>query len=122
MDPPPPHGTEDGVTLSRVSIKKRFHGALDASATAEMLSAVTEVEGSAAYVAIERVSGKLHGRSGSFVLQHTGTMSRGDGDLKVTVVPDSGTGELKGIDGTMTIDIVEGDHRYTFDYVIQPSD
>ena len=118
MEPQPPHDTTDGVTLSRISIKKVFQGDLEGSANVEMLSALTQVEGSAGYVAIEKVSGKLHGRSGAFVFQHSGTMSRGAGELKVSVVPDSGSGELKGIGGTMTIDVVEGEHRYSFDYEI----
>jgi hypothetical protein len=84
-----------------------------------MLSAGTEVKGSAGYVAIERVTGALHGRKGTFVLQHNGTMTRGDGQLTVTVVPDSGTGELVGLSGKMTINIVEKKHFYEFEYTIQ---
>jgi hypothetical protein len=116
MNPQPAYDTSEGAILSRVSINKQFQGDLEAVSTVEMLSAVTQTKGSAGYVAIERVIGKLHGRAGSFVLQHTGTMTRGRAELMVSVVPDSGTGELKGIAGKMTIDIVDGKHLYTFDY------
>ncbi|HEY0319458.1 MAG TPA: DUF3224 domain-containing protein [Pyrinomonadaceae bacterium] len=116
--PQPPYDTAEGATLSRVSISKQFQGDLEAISTVEMLGAMTETKGSAGYVAIERVKGKLHGRTGSFVLQHSGTMMRGEQELVVSVVPDSGTNELKGISGKMKIDIVEGKHLYTFDYII----
>jgi hypothetical protein len=81
-----------------------------------MLSAVSDVKGSAGYVAMERVSGTMGARSGTFVLQHSGTMTRGKPELSVTVVPDSATQELVGLSGRMSIDIVEGKHFYTFDY------
>ena len=116
--PQPPYDTAEGATLGRVSISKQFRGDLEASSTVEMLSAITAVKGSAGYVAIERVAGTLHGRTGSFVLQHTGTMTRGLAELTVSVVPDSGTGELKSISGKMTIDIVDGKHLYNFDYAL----
>lgn len=113
-----PVGTDE-KTLGRMSIDKQFSGDLTASSKGEMLAAMTDVPGSAGYVAMERVTGSLAGRSGSFVLQHSGTMNRGSAGLVVTVVPDSGTGELKGITGTMTI-IVEGKkHSYEFDYTLQ---
>jgi hypothetical protein len=86
-----------------------------------MLSAGTGVKGSAGYVAIERVVGRLDGRSGTFVLQHSGTMNRGQASLLVTVVPDSGTGELAGLAGTMAIDIVDGKHSYRFEYALPPA-
>lgn len=111
---PPDEG--EGATLGRLAIDKRFHGELDATSRGEMLSAMTAVKGSAGYVAIERVTGRLHGRSGSFVLQHSGTMTRGEKSLTLTVVPDSATGELAGLSGRMGIDIVDGEHFYTFDY------
>jgi len=119
MNPQPPYDTAEGATLGRMSINKQFQGDLKASSTVEMLSAITEVKGSAGYVALERVTGTLHGRAGSFVLQHTGTMTRGKAELTVSVVPDSGTAELKGIVGQMTIDVVEGKHLYTFDYSLE---
>ena len=116
MNPEPPYDTNEGASIGRVSIKKRFQGDLEASSNVEMIGARSEVKGSAGYVAIERVTGALHGRIGTFVLQHSGTMTRGKGELSVSVVPDSGTGELKGITGKMTIEIVEGKHLYAFDY------
>src|SRR5882757_9344211 len=94
-----PQPTEEKA-LSRMSIDKQFHGDLEATSKGEMLSAMTDVKGSAGYVAIERVSGTLRGRAGSFVLQHTGTMTRGTPQLSVTVVPDSGTDQLAGVTGT----------------------
>jgi hypothetical protein len=118
MNPQPPYDTAGGVSLGRVSISKQFRGDLEASSTVEMLSAMTEVRGSAGYVAIERVTGTLDGRAGGFVLQHAGTMTRGNAELSVTVVPDSGSGELKGIAGEMKIDIVDGKHFYAFDYTL----
>ena len=110
----PPYDTAPGATLARSRVDKRFHGDLEATGHVEMLSAMTEVAGSAGYVAIERVSGSLGGRVGSFVLQHSGTMNRGVSTLSVTVVPDSGAGALVGLSGAMTIDVVDGQHRYTF--------
>lgn len=86
-------------------IDKQFHGDLEAVSKGEMLAAGTAVKGSAGYVAIEHVRGTLHGRAGTFVLQHSGTMTRGSPELKVTVVPDSGTGQLAGLAGTMMINI-----------------
>jgi hypothetical protein len=83
-----------------------------------MLSAMTNVKGSGAYVAIERVSGTLQGRSGTFVLQHSGTMTRGTPELTITVVPDSGTGQLVGLEGKMTIKIADGKHSYEFEYTL----
>ena len=119
MNPEPKYEAADGgIVLGRVSLTKQFHGELEASAVVQMLSAGTAVKGSAGYVAIERVVGRLGGREGTFVLQHSGTMNRGEASLSVTVVPDSGTGELAGLAGTMTIDIVKGDHFYRFDYTL----
>ena len=116
-----PQGTGDpteGMTLGRMSSDKRFHGDLEATSKGEMLTAMTGVEGSAGYVAIERVSGKLHGREGTFTLQHSGTMTRGAQSLIITVVPDSGTGQLVGIAGKMAIKIEDGKHSYEFDYTL----
>jgi hypothetical protein len=112
-----------GTGLGRMSLDKQFHGDLDAVSQGEMLSAMGSVKGSAAYVAIERVTGTLDGRKGTFFLQHRGTMTRGAPFLDIVVVPDSGTGELSGIDGKMNIDIAEGGkHSYTFDYSLPPDD
>lgn len=102
--------------IGRMSIEKQFKGDLAAESKGQMLSSSTEVQGSAGYVALERVSGILQGRRGTFVLQHSGTMNRGVPRLKVDVVPDSGTGELVGIDGSMTINVIDGTHFYDFDY------
>ena len=116
-----PQGQEDkaeGSTLGRMSIDKQFHGDLEATAKGEMLTAVTDVKGSAAYVAIERITGTLNGRKGSFVLQHSGTMSSSAHQQTVTVVPDSGTGELVGISGEMTGKIADGKHYYDLDYTL----
>src|SRR3954470_10588806 len=103
-----------GAALGRLVIDKQFHGDIEATSKGQMLAAGTATEGSAGYVAIEQATGTLHGRSGSFVLQHIGTMSRGEGQLVITVVPDSGTSELIGLAGTMTITIVDGKHMYGF--------
>ncbi len=104
--------------LGRLSIDKQFHGDLTATSAGEMLSAMTGVAGSAAYVALERVSGTLHGRRGAFTLQHTGVMTRGEGQLTINVVPDSGEGELAGLAGRMTIDVDGDAHTYDFDYTL----
>src|SRR5262245_34002652 len=101
-----------------MSIEKQFHGDLEAQSSGQMLTAMTGVKGSAGYVAIERVTGALHGRSGSFVLQHVGTMTRGAPDLNVRVVPDSGTGELVGLAGTMAIVVADGKHSYELTYTL----
>jgi hypothetical protein len=111
-------GEEGGAGLGRMLIDKRFSGDLEATSRGQMLAARGCVEGSAGYVALERVTGKLGGRSGGFVLQHSGTMERGAQSLSVTVVPDSGTGELEGLAGRMRIVIAEGRHSYEFDYTL----
>jgi hypothetical protein len=108
----------EGTMLARLSLDKQFHGELEAASKGEMLSAGTAVKGSAGYVAIERVSGTLNGRKGTFVLQHSGTMTRGEPHLTISVVPDSGTGELEGLAGTMTITIVDGKHSYEMHYTL----
>ena len=107
----------EGSTLGRMSIDKRFYGDLDATSKGEMLSAGTEA-GSAVYVAIERVVGRLQGRSGSFVLVHHGTMTSAAQQLIITVVPDSGTGQFVGLAGQMEIKNVDGKHSYEFAYTL----
>jgi len=107
---------EEKAAIGRMSLDKQFHGDLEAQSDGEMLSFMTEVKGSAGYVAMERVTGKLNGRSGTFVMQHNATMTRGTPQMNIVVVPDSGTGELAGISGTLIINIVEGKHFYEFDY------
>lgn len=112
----PPYDSADGLVLGRTSFVKSFKGPLEASSTVEMLSAGTPTQGSAVYVALERVNGKLAGRSGNFVLVHYGVMNRGTPTLRLEVAPDSGTGELVGLSGQMKIDIKDGQHFYTFEY------
>ncbi len=118
MNPEPPYDVNEGASIGRVSIEKHFSGDLEAVSSVQMIGARSEVKGSAGYVAIERVSGVLHGHAGTFVLQHSGTITRGKGELSVSVVPDSGTGQLKGLAGRMTIEIVDGKHLYAFDYTL----
>ena len=112
----PAYDTTEGSPLGRRSIDKQFHGDLEATSKGEMLAAGTAVKGSAGYVAIERVTGTLCGRAGSFVLQHSGTMNRGSPSMVVTVVPDSGTEALTGLTGKMSIEITGGKHFYDFEY------
>jgi hypothetical protein len=113
----PQDGGED-PKLGRMALDKQFHGNLEAAGKGQMLTAATNEQGSAGYVAIEKVSGTLDGRTGTFVLQHTGTMNRGKPELSVTVVPDSGTGELTGLAGKMAIIIESGKHSYDFEYTL----
>lgn len=110
------YDTTPGTTLGRMSIDKQFHGDLEGTSKGEMLIAGTGVKNSAGYVAVERVTGTLRGRKGSFILQHSATMNRGAPNLVITVVPDSGTDELVGLSGTMNIIIADGKHSYEFDY------
>ncbi|MBY8605557.1 MAG: DUF3224 domain-containing protein [Burkholderia sp.] len=102
--------------LGRMSLDKQFHGDLEAVSHGEMLAFRSSVQGSAGYVAMETVQGALGGRNGSFVLQHSSTMTRGQPQQSITVVPDSGTGELLGLSGAMIIHIDNGRHSYSFDY------
>ena len=104
--------------LGRMSIDKQFHGDLEATSKGEMLAAQSVVKGSAGYVAIEQVTGTLQGRHGTFFLQHSGTMDRSVAQLTVTVIPDSGTDELEGLAGKMSIDIADGKHLYDFEYTL----
>jgi hypothetical protein len=105
-----------------MSLEKELHGDLEGTSKGQMLAAMSDVKGSGAYVAIERVNGTLDGRKGTFALQHRGIMNRGAPQLLVSVVPDSGTGELVGLEGTMTIEIVDGKHFYEFEYTIANHD
>lgn len=107
--------------LGRMTIDKQFEGDLEGTSHGQMLSAMSAVQGSAGYVAIERVTGTLRGRKGSFVLQHTGVMDRGQGSLTITVVPDSGTDELTGLTGRLEILIEDGKHSYVFEYTLSVS-
>ena len=112
----PPFLERDGVTLSRTVVRKEYSGEMAGTAEVQMIAALTPHPGSAGYVAIEHFTGSVGGRAGSFVLQHSGTMTRGDARLAVTIVPDSGTGELVGISGTLGIESHEGGHTYALDY------
>jgi Protein of unknown function (DUF3224) len=115
---PQDDGTGDPL-LNRMTLDKHYHGDLEGTGMGQMLTAGTEVKGSGAYVAIEKVAGTLKGRSGSFVLQHTGTMTQNAPQLTILVVPDSGTGELKGLTGKMMIHIAaDGKHSYDLEYTL----
>ena len=117
LTPQPPEA--ENTTLGRMKIDKQFHGELEAMSQGQMLSARTSTQGSAGYVAMEIVDGTLGGHKGTFVLQHSGSMDRGQSQLNVTVVPDSGTDELRGLSGTMKIrNEPDGKHFYEFDYQI----
>ena len=113
--------TDDKVgdpTVGRMALDKQFHGDLEGTSKGQMLAVSTDVPESAGYVAMERVNGTLHGRKGTFALQHNGVMTRGEPELSITVVPDSGTGELAELAGNMTIDIVDGKHFYELEYIL----
>jgi hypothetical protein len=113
-----PAGGEEPA-VGRMTIDKQFHGDLEATSKGQMLTGMSAVEGSGAYVAVERVEGTLGGRKGSFLLYHVGTMERGAPSLAIKVVPDSGTRELEGLTGTMTIEIKDGGkHFYAFAYEV----
>ena len=114
----PPFLEQDGVQLNRNVVHKEFSGGMVGASEAQMIAAFTATPGSAGYVAIEHFVGSVDGRSGSFVLQHSGVMDKGDARLTVTIVPDSGTGELVGISGTLEIDNDQGQHSYVLDYEI----
>jgi hypothetical protein len=112
----PPYETVDGVTHGRAKVDKRFFGELDATSQVHMLASRTPVENSGAYVALECIQGTVSGKRGSFTVTHVGVMNRGAQSLTITIVPDSGTGELTGISGAIAIQITEGQHDYTLDY------
>jgi hypothetical protein len=118
LSPQGPDDKVEGSTLGRMTLDKQFNGDLEATAKGQMLVAGTDVKNSAGYVAIERITGTLHGRSGSFVLQHSGVMTRGAPQQSITVVPDSGSGQLAGLAGSMTIVIEGGKHSYSFEYTL----
>jgi hypothetical protein len=120
-----PQPAEDGVgdaSIGRMALDKQYYGDLAATGKGQMLAIRTAVEGSAGYVALERVSGTLHGRSGAFALQHSGTMTRGAPQLIISVVPDSGSDELQGLAGTLAITITDGEHFYEFEYTLPAVD
>lgn len=109
---------EDGISLGRMTLDKVFEGDLVGTGKGTMLTAQMATEGSAAYVAIERVRGTLGGRQGSFVFQHVGTMTRSGRELSIRVVPDSGTGELVGLSGSFNLTVKDGVHHYSFEYTL----
>lgn len=116
-----PQAAEAGVghaSVGRMALDKIFRGDLDAISKGQMLAVRTPVAGSAGYVALEYVVGSVHGRRGSFALQHSGTMTRGAPSLSITVVPDSGSDELSGMTGVLEITVVEGRHDYAFRYTL----
>jgi Protein of unknown function (DUF3224) len=113
LTPQPPG---EDAALGRFTIDKKFRGDLEATSKGQMLAFSSSVKGSAGYVAMEHVTGALRGKRGTFVLQHNGIMTRGNGELTVTVVSDSGTGDLEGLSGTMRIDVAGGTHSYAFEY------
>jgi Protein of unknown function (DUF3224) len=104
--------------VMRMSIDKQFHGDLEATSIGQMMAGGNEANGARVYVALETVTGTLAGKSGSFILAHRGTMTTTGQELSVIIVPDSGTGELKGISGTLDIQITDGKHFYTMDYML----
>jgi hypothetical protein len=116
LSPLPAYDSTPDSKLGRLSLDKQFHGDLEATSKGEMLTAMSAMKGSAGYVAMERVTGTLKGRNGSFALQHSGTMAHGAQQLVITVVPDSGEGDLKGLAGTMAIEIADGKHSYVLEY------
>ena len=116
MEAEPPFLEQDGIKLNRNVVRKEFSGDVLGTSEAQMVAAYTATPGSAGYVAIEHFTGSVAGRSGSFVLQHSGLMDRGSAALTVTIVPDSGTGELAGISGTLEIDNDAGEHSYVLEY------
>jgi len=109
---------DEGSMLGRLSIEKTFKGDLEGTGKGEMLTGGDPKSGSAGYVAMEQVTGTLHGKKGTFLLQHNGSMNRGEQSLTVTVVADSGTDELVGLTGTLTIKIEDGKHFYEFEYTV----
>lgn len=118
LAPQPLSGVAEKTELGRMSLDKTFRGDLVATSQGEMLAFRSSVQGSAGYVAMETVHGTLHGRSGSFVLQHSSTMTRGVPAQSITVVPDSGTDALSGLTGSFVITIADGKHTYVFDYAL----
>lgn len=118
--PVPPDGKyENSTTMGRMTIDKQFHGDLDGTSVGQMLTGGAVQTGSGGYVAMEQVTGKLQGHSGTFIFQHAGTMDHKVPHLSVTVVPESGTGELTGLTGKMDIIITNGKHSYDFEYELE---
>ena len=119
LQPLPMEGVDGEAMLGRMSIDKQFRGDLEGTSQGQMLTVATSTEGSAVYVAVERVTGRLGGKQGTFALHHNGTMTRGEAALMVRIVPDSGTGELTGISGSLAIGIENDTHFYTLEYLVR---
>lgn len=117
--PHPPDTMTPGLDAMRITFHKTFSGGLQGTSVVEMLGMMDRDLGSGAYVALERFTGTVDGRTGSFSLQHSSSMKRGRPEQRIAVVPDSGTGDLQGLTGTMTIDIVEKQHHYTFEHTFE---
>lgn len=113
-----PEPSTEAIGAGRMRFDKTFDGELQGTSLVEMLGIMDRNTVSGAYVAMERITGELAGRKGSFCMQHSSTMTRGVPEQRITVVPDSGTDELKGLSGSMVIDIVEKRHHYTFDFTL----
>jgi hypothetical protein len=119
LDPQPPDDKAGGAAIARMLLDKQFHGDLEATSKGTMLATGTGAKGSSGgYVALEIVTGTLKGRTGTFILQHFGTMTRGVPQLSITVVPDSATGQLTGLTGKMNINIADGKHSYDLEYTL----
>jgi hypothetical protein len=116
LKPQAASGGVENANIGRQIFDKQFRGDLEATSQGEMLSCMGHVQGSAGYVAIERVTGNLQGKQGSFALMHMGTMTRGEKGLKIHVIPDSGTDQLQGLQGSMDIQILDGQHFYNFEF------
>jgi len=121
-DEDPPYDDGEGAKLANVTVTKKFHGDLDADSVARLITTTSEVEGSMGYIGVERVIGTLHGKKGTFVMQHSATMNRGVGAISVVILPDTGTGELKGISGSLSVEITPEAHKYTIDYELEGSE
>ena len=117
----PQDDKSDDKSLGRMTIDKQWHGDLEGTSKGQMLTGGDVTKGSAGYVAIEKFTGTLNGRKGTFILQHSATMTRGEGQLTITVVPDSGTDQLEGLTGKMTIKIADGKHSYDFEFTLAAS-
>jgi hypothetical protein len=118
LNPLDKYDKAEGSLMSRMSLDKQYRGDLAATGVGEMLATGTSVKGSAGYVAIERLTGTLHGKRGTFVLQHSSTLNRGAPTQGISVVPDSGTDQLTGLTGTMEVKIDDGRHLYLFEYTL----
>jgi len=114
----PQDDKSEDKTLGRMTIEKQWHGDFVGTSKGQMLTGGDLAKGSAGYVAIEKVSGNLNGRKGTFILQHSGTMTHGQLQLTISVVPDSGTDQLEGLTGKVMIKIDNGKHLYDFEYTL----